>query len=110
MRLWSTTVVEIRVSWGATTSRPGAELSRCSHAAPIDGTLWPMPRRGWYRRRVGSAPIQSVGAVLVPVSSSAFSPDGVGALMVFERDSAGRVVGYVQGLASGQVIRAVRLH
>src|SRR5205823_6912594 len=38
-RLWSTTVVEIRVSWGATTSRPGAELSRCSHAAPIDGTL-----------------------------------------------------------------------
>ena len=59
---------------------------------------------------VATASGQSVGAVLVPVSSSAFSPDGVGALMVFERDSAGRVVGYVQRLASGQVIRAVRLH
>ncbi|MEO8946756.1 MAG: nuclear transport factor 2 family protein, partial [Gemmatimonadaceae bacterium] len=46
---------------------------------------------------VATASGQSVGAHLVPVSSSAFSPDGTGAIIVFERDSTGRVLGYAQG-------------
>jgi hypothetical protein len=58
---------------------------------------------------VATASGQAVGAQLVPVSTNAFSPDGVGALMVFERDPAGRVLGYVQGYPDGRVIRAVRL-
>ena len=36
-------------------------------------------------------------------------PDGIGALMVFERDASGRVTGYVQGLPDGHVVRAARL-
>ena len=58
---------------------------------------------------VATASGQKAGATLVPVSTSAFSPDGVGALMVFERDATGRVVGYVQGYPDGRVVRAARL-
>lgn len=58
---------------------------------------------------VATASVQTVGARLVPVSTTAFSPDGVGAVIVFERDSTGRVLGYVQGYPNGQVIRATRL-
>jgi hypothetical protein len=43
---------------------------------------------------VATASGQATGATLVPVSTNAFSPDGVGALMVFERDATGRVLGY----------------
>ena len=60
-------------------------------------------------RLVATASGQTVGATLVPVSANAFSPDGVGALMVFERDRSGRVIGYVQGYPDGRVVRAVRL-
>jgi ketosteroid isomerase-like protein len=52
---------------------------------------------------------QTTGARLVPVSATAFSPDGVGALIVFERDVTGRVIGYVQGYPNGTVWRAARL-
>lgn len=52
---------------------------------------------------------QTVGARLVPVSATAFSPDGVGALIVFERNASGRVVGYVQAYPDGRVVRAARL-
>ncbi len=55
---------------------------------------------------VATATGESGGAHLVPVSSSAFSPDGVAPLMVFERDASGRVVGYVQGSPDGSVRRA----
>ena len=58
---------------------------------------------------VATASGQSVGAILVPLSTNAFSPDGVGAVIVFERDPSGRVTGYVQGLPDGQVVRARRL-
>lgn len=58
---------------------------------------------------VATASGQTVGARLVPVSSTAFSPDGVGAVIVFERDSTGRVLGYVQAYPNGEVVRAVRL-
>jgi Domain of unknown function (DUF4440) len=58
---------------------------------------------------VATATGQSAGARLVPVSTNAFSPDGFGALIVFERDAAGRVVGYVQGYPDGSVFRAPRL-
>jgi hypothetical protein len=61
------------------------------------------------RDLVATASGQTVGARLVPVSASAFNPDGVGPLMVFERDSTGRVTGYVQGLPDGSVIRARRI-
>src|SRR5256885_11938191 len=60
-------------------------------------------------RLVATASGQSVGAELVPVSLDAFSSDSVGSLMVFERDAAGRVLGYVQGYPDGRVIHAVRL-
>lgn len=60
-------------------------------------------------RLVATASGQSVGAWLAPVSTSAFSPDGVGALIVFERDATGRVLDYVQGYPDGRVIRALRL-
>jgi len=64
----------------------------------------------WERGQlVATASGQSAGALLVPVSASAFSPNGVGALIVFERDASGRVVGYVQGLPNGGVVRGVRL-
>jgi len=58
---------------------------------------------------VATATGEKVGAHLIPVSSSAFIPDGVAPLMVFERDASGKVVGYVQGSPNGEVRRAVRL-
>ena len=58
---------------------------------------------------VATASGQATGAILVPVSGSAFSPDAVGALMVFERDATGRVLGYVQGYPDGRVVRAARI-
>ncbi len=51
----------------------------------------------------------AVGAHLIPVSSDAFSPDGIASLIVFERDSAGRVVDYVQQSPDGAVTRARRI-
>ncbi len=58
---------------------------------------------------VATASGQTIGARLVPVSATAFSPDGVGAMIVFERDSKGHVIGYVQAYPDGRVIRAPRL-
>jgi hypothetical protein len=52
---------------------------------------------------------QTVGGELLPVSESAFSPDGVAPLMVFERDASGHVIGYVQGAPDGGVRRARRI-
>jgi ketosteroid isomerase-like protein len=46
------------------------------------------------------------GAVLMPVTASAFSPDGIAPLIVFERDASGRVIDYVQDLPDGMVTRA----
>jgi hypothetical protein len=48
------------------------------------------------------------GARLIPVGSSTFSPDGIGALIAFERDANGRVTGYVQGYPDGRIVRRVR--
>lgn len=50
-----------------------------------------------------------VGTHLRPVSTSAFSPEGVAPLIVFERDATGRVTGYVQQAPGGTVTRARRL-
>jgi ketosteroid isomerase-like protein len=61
------------------------------------------------RHLVATASGQTAGATLVPVSVAAFSPDGVGPMIVFERDTTGHVVGYVQALPDGQVVRASRL-
>ena len=58
---------------------------------------------------VATASGQSTGARLIPVSTSAFSPDGVGAMIVFERDATGHVLGYVQGYPDGRIVRAPRL-
>lgn len=58
---------------------------------------------------VAQSSVESVGAALVPVSETAFSPNGIAPLIVFERDSAGRVTGYVQQIPDGGVIRARRL-
>ncbi len=52
---------------------------------------------------------EAVGPALIPVSGSAFRPNGTGALLVFERDTAGRVTGYVQGFPDGRLARARRL-
>ena len=49
------------------------------------------------------------GAHLVPVSDDAFSPEGIAPLIVFERDAAGHVIGYVQQQPDGIVARARRL-
>lgn len=49
------------------------------------------------------------GATLVPVGASVFSPDGTGALIAFERDASGRVIGYVQGYPDGRVLRRRKL-
>ena len=49
------------------------------------------------------------GGQLVPVAPDAFVPDGVGSLIVFERDSRGRVIDYVQGYPNGFVSHARRL-
>ena len=58
---------------------------------------------------VATASGQSEGARLVPVATNVFSPDGDGALISFERDASGRVLGYVQGYPDGHVIRAPKL-
>jgi hypothetical protein len=58
---------------------------------------------------VATASGQSEGATLVPVSATAFAPDGVGPLIVFERDATGRVIGYVQGGPDGGVVRARKI-
>jgi Domain of unknown function (DUF4440) len=58
---------------------------------------------------VATASGQTVGGTLIPVSGSAFSPDGIAPLMVFERDASGRVVGYVQGNPDGHVLRARKI-
>jgi uncharacterized protein DUF4440 len=58
---------------------------------------------------VATASGQTAGARLVPVSTTAFSPDGVGTVIVFERDANGRVTGYVQAYPDGRVVRATRL-
>ncbi|HET7225917.1 MAG TPA: nuclear transport factor 2 family protein [Candidatus Eisenbacteria bacterium] len=58
---------------------------------------------------VATASGQTAGARLVPVSTTAFSPDGVGAVIAFERDAHGRVTGYVQAYPDGRVVRAKRL-
>jgi uncharacterized protein (TIGR02246 family) len=58
---------------------------------------------------VATASGQSIGAQLIPVSTDAFSPDGLGAMIVFERDATGRVVGYVQAYPDGRVVRAGRI-
>ncbi len=55
---------------------------------------------------VATATGETEGAHLLPVTRSAFLPDGVGQLLVFERDSKGQVLGYVQGYPDGRVIRA----
>ena len=49
------------------------------------------------------------GARLVPVGATVFSPDGTGALIAFERDATGRVIGYVQGYPDGRVLRRRKL-
>ncbi len=49
------------------------------------------------------------GAHLLPVSEDAFSPEGIAPLIVFERDAAGRVTGYVQQQPDGVVARARRM-
>jgi len=49
------------------------------------------------------------GARLVPVSGTVFSPEGTGALIAFERDATGRVIGYVQGYPDGRVLRRRKL-
>lgn len=58
---------------------------------------------------VATLSTQKVGGVLLPVSESAFSPDGVAPLIVFERDASGRVLGYVQGAPDGSVLRTRRI-
>ena len=58
---------------------------------------------------VATASGQTEGAHLVPVATDVFSPDGVGALISFERDANGRVLGYVQGYPDGRVIRAPKV-
>ncbi|HEY8312376.1 MAG TPA: nuclear transport factor 2 family protein [Gemmatimonadaceae bacterium] len=59
---------------------------------------------------VATASGQSAGARLIPVSTDAFSPDGLGAMIVFERDATGRVTGYVQAYPDGRVVRAPKLN
>ena len=49
------------------------------------------------------------GARLIPVSGTVFSPEGTGALIAFERDATGRVIGYVQGYPDGRVLRRRKL-
>ena len=61
------------------------------------------------RELVATPTGQREGGHLVPVSESAFVPDGVGALLVFERDRRGRVTGYVQGYPDGRVLRARKI-
>lgn len=58
---------------------------------------------------VATATGQTEGAHSLPVSASGFLPDGVGQLLVFERDARGRVLGYVQGYPDGRVLRARKI-
>jgi ketosteroid isomerase-like protein len=58
---------------------------------------------------VATASGQTEGARLVPVAANVFSPDGDGALISFERDASGRVLGYAQGYPDGRVVRAPKL-
>jgi ketosteroid isomerase-like protein len=58
---------------------------------------------------VAQSSVESDGAALVPVSNTAFSPDGIAPIIVFERNAAGDVTGYVQQIPDGRVIRARRL-
>jgi hypothetical protein len=61
------------------------------------------------KQLVATSTTESQGATLIPVSSNAFSPDGIAPIIVFERDAAGRVVGYVQGSPDGLIRRARRI-
>jgi hypothetical protein len=58
---------------------------------------------------VATASGQKAGAQLVSVSLNSFSPDGIGAVITFERDAVGQIVDYVQAYPDGRIIRAVRL-
>jgi hypothetical protein len=58
---------------------------------------------------VATASGQAAGARLVAVSVNSFSPDGVGAVITFERDAAGLIVDYVQAYPDGRIVRASRL-
>ena len=58
---------------------------------------------------VATSTAETRGARLIPVSANAFSPNGVAPLIVFERDAAGHVVGYVQQSPDGFVRRAPRI-
>lgn len=49
------------------------------------------------------------GAHLLPVSANTFSPEGVAPMIVFERDTQGHVIGYVQQQPDGAIIQARRL-
>jgi ketosteroid isomerase-like protein len=53
--------------------------------------------------------IGAPGATLGRVSEDTFSPDGIGPMIVFERDATGRVVGYVQQAPDGSIARASRV-
>jgi ketosteroid isomerase-like protein len=61
------------------------------------------------RELVATPTGQKEGGHLVPVSENAFVPDGIGALLVFERDRRGRVIGYIQGYPDGRVLRARKI-
>jgi ketosteroid isomerase-like protein len=58
------------------------------------------------RELVATPTGQKEGGHLVPVSETAFLPDGVGQLLVFERDNRGHVTSYIQGYPDGRVLRA----
>ncbi len=70
-----------------------------------------LPRDGFSLMATSSAEtaMGAPGAHLLPVSENAFSPEGIAPLIVFERDAAGRVIGYVQQQPDGVVARARRL-
>lgn len=60
---------------------------------------------------VATATGERVGATLVPVAPTVFRvSDDVPTVTIFERDSAGRVIGYVSHWPDGHVIRARRLN
>ncbi|MGI8509357.1 MAG: nuclear transport factor 2 family protein [Gemmatimonadaceae bacterium] len=59
---------------------------------------------------VATATGEAGGAVLVPVSASVFRvANNIATVTIFERDSSGRVVGYVSHWPDGQVHRARKL-
>ena len=55
------------------------------------------------------AVLGSPGAHLRPVSENTFSPEGIAPMIVFERDTDGRVTGYVQQEPDGTIVRARRV-